>query len=209
LSNPAAATESVPARPGGRVIVLSGPAGAGKTTVAERLCHEVAGLRRSISATTRAPRPGELDGRDYYFLTEGEFLRRLARGEFLEHARVHGHLYGTPRAPVEEALRAGESRLLAIDVQGAMQVRSAMPDALLVFLDAPDDAVLNQRLADRRTDAEEERRRRLATAAAERVYRLRYDHCVTNDDLDRTVTELRALIAGGRMSEPRRPRVDG
>lgn len=181
--------------------MLSGPAGAGKTTVAERLCRELPGLRRSVSATTRAPRAGEVEGRDYFFLTEDEFMRRLARGEFLEHARVHGHFYGTPRAPLDEALRAGESRLLVIDVQGAVQVRAARPDALLIFLDAPDDVVLGQRLADRRTDNEEERRRRLATAAAERAFRSRYDYCVTNDNLDRAVSELRALIDGKRESK--------
>lgn len=195
-------------RAGGRLVVLSGPAGAGKTTVAERLCQEL-GLRRSVSMTTRPPRANEVDGRDYFFVAEDEFQRRLAQGEFLEHARVHGHLYGTPRAPIEEALEAGESRVLVIDVQGAMQVRERLPAALLIFLDAPDDAVLGRRLAGRRTETSAERERRLAIAVAERAFKPRYDYCVTNDDLDRTVAELRRLIPGGRKPERRRQRVNG
>lgn len=190
--------------PGGRLVVLSGPAGVGKSTVAARLCREL-GIRRSISATTRLARPGEADGRDYWFLSEAEFQRRLARGEFLEHARVHGHLYGTPRGPIEEALRAGECRLLVIDVQGAMQVRAAFPDALLIFLDAPDAATLARRLAGRCTENPEELRRRLAMAVAERRYKDRYDHGVTNDDLDRAVAEIRDLIIRGRTPDHRRP----
>lgn len=191
----------------GGLIVLSGPAGAGKTTVAERLCREL-GLRRAVTATTRAPRPGEVDGRDYFFLTEEEFERRLTRGEFLEHARVHGSLYGTPRASVEEALRAGEARLLVIDVQGAMQVQEQWPQALFIFLDAP-DAALGDRLAGRNTESEDERRRRRTHAAAERHYKEHYDYCVVNDDLERTVAELRTLLCRARKPEDRRQRLHG
>jgi guanylate kinase len=195
------------ARPSARLIVLSGPAGVGKTTVAERLCARP-GIARSVSATTRPPREGEVDGRDYFFLSEEEFERRIARGEFLEHARVHGHLYGTPRSPIEAALRAGESRLLVIDVQGAMQVRRARPDALLIFLDAP-DAALDQRLAGRNTEGEAERRARRTAAATERRYRSQYDYCVANDDLERTMAELRTIVTRGRKPEHRRHRLDG
>jgi len=196
-----------PATTRGRLVVLSGPAGAGKTTVAERLCRE-AGIRRSVSATTRPPRQGEVDGRDYFFVSEDEFRRRLARDEFLEHARVHGHLYGTPRQPVEEALRAGESRLLVIDVQGALQVKAHCPDALLVFLDAP-DAALGERLAGRATEDTAEQGKRRAGAPAERHFKEHYDHCVVNDDLERTVAELRAILSGGRRPEARRHTLDG
>ncbi len=188
--------------------MLSGPAGAGKTTVAERICREM-GLRRSVSATTRPPRPGEVDGRDYVFLTGEEFRRRLERGEFLEHATVHGHLYGTPRAPIEEALLAGESRLLVIDVQGAAQVKERCPDAVTIFLDAP-DAALEQRLAGRGTEGSEEQRLRCTVAATERQYKEHYDYCVVNDDLERAVAELRSIISRhGRQPEDRRHTLDG
>ena len=191
----------------GRLVVLSGPAGVGKTTVAERLCRE-AGIKRSISATTRQPRADERDGRDYFFLTEEEFNQRLASGGFLEHARVHGFLYGTPRGPVEQAVRAGEARLLVIDVQGAMQVRQAFREAVLIFLDAP-DAVLDERLERRHTEDLREREARRAIAAAERRCKEHYDYCVTNDDVERTAAELRTIICRGRKPGDRRPRVDG
>lgn len=191
----------------GRLIVLSGPAGAGKTTIARRL-GQALGITRSVSATTRPPRPGEVDGRDYRFLSEEEFQRRLERGEFLEHARVHGDLYGTPRAPVEAALSAGEDRLLVIDVQGAAQVKRQRPDALLVFLDAPDSA-LAERLAGRGTESPEEQQRRLDAARAERQFKESYDYCVVNDDLDRAVGELRAILSRGQGTEGWRHTLDG
>jgi len=191
----------------GRLVVLSGPAGSGKTTVAERLCRE-AGLRRVVTATTRAPRPGEAHGRDYLFLSEDEFRRRLARGEFLEHALVHGKLYGTPLHAVTAALEAGERPLLVIDVQGAMQVKQKCPDALLLFLDAP-DAALRKRLARRGTEGEAERRRRFEAAVAERKWKEHYDYCVVNDDLGRTMAELRTLLGRSATPHHRRHSLDG
>ncbi|MBL7224125.1 MAG: guanylate kinase [Candidatus Brocadiae bacterium] len=184
----------------GKVIIISGPAGVGKNTVADQLCRQVA-LRRVVTATTRKARPGETDGRDYIFLSEEEFRQRLANGEFLEHAEVHGNLYGTPRDQVDEALAANEDCLLLIDVQGAMQVKAVHPDAMLIFLDAPDTGTLGERLAERSTEDEDERRRRLETAAAERQYRNQYDHSVVNDELARTVTEVRHLVTDGRRHD--------
>lgn len=176
--------------------------------MAERLCRDLS-IERVVTATTRPPRPGEVDGRDYWFLTEDEFLRRLGRGEFLEHARVHGALYGTPREPLEAALRAGETRLLVIDVQGAMQVKAQRPEAMMIFLDAPDDAVLGCRLAARGTEDERQQATRRATAAAERKFKEHYDHCIVNDDLERTVAQLRTLLAPRRGPEDRRRTLDG
>jgi len=193
--------------PKARLIVLSGPAGAGKTTVAEMLCKET-GIARSVSATTRQPRPGEVDGRDYHFITEAEFEQRVARGEFLEHATVHGHRYGTPRAPIEEALRRGESRLLVIDVQGAMQVKAAFPDALLIFLDAPDEA-LEERMAARGTETETERRTRRRKAQLERNYKEHYDFYVVNDNLQDTVARIRDIITGRCKPGERRQSLNG
>jgi len=193
--------------PRGQLIVLSGPAGAGKTTVAELLCNET-GVKRSISATTRQARPGETHGRDYYFLSDAEFDERLARGELLEHATVHGHRYGTPRAPVEEALSRGESMLLVIDVQGAMQVKAAFPEALLIFLDAPDEA-LEERMARRGSETEDQRRLRRQKANLERSYKEHYDFHVVNDNLQETVARLRDIIATRRKPGQRRQSFDG
>lgn len=189
----AAEAADTPQSGAGRLVVISGPAGAGKNTAAERLCEELP-VRRIVTATTRPPRPGEENGRDYLFLSEQEFRRRIEQGRFLEHATVHEHLYGTPREAVEEALGTGQPGLLLIDVQGAMQIKEVCPDALLIFLDAPDRETLDQRLAERSTESEAERQRRLAAARAERQYRDRYDYYVVNDDLDRTVAELASII---------------
>ena len=203
-----AASERAALRPEGRLIVLSGPAGVGKSTVAERVCREL-GLRRSISATTRPRRGDEVDGRDYLFLPEEEFRERVARDEFLEHAQVHEHLYGTPRGPIDEAAARGESRLLVIDVQGAMQVKQRRPDALCIFLDAPDDDTLRRRLEGRASEPPREQQARLHTALIERTYKEHYDHCVTNDDLDRAVAEVCRIIAGGPEPKDRRHALDG
>ena len=175
------------------LIVISGPAGVGKNTVAQRLLRALP-LRQALTATTRSPRDGDVDGRDSLFLTEDEFARRVERGDFLEHATVHGRRYGSLRSEVDAARRAGKHCLLLIDVQGARQVRRACPEALLIFLDAPDLATLDRRLRGRDTEGAGERQRRLATAAAERKRRDEFDHCVVNDDLDRAVARLCEII---------------
>ncbi len=204
---PAARDDREATRAPGLLVVLSGPAGVGKTAVGARVCERL-GLRRSVSATTRAPREGEVEGRDYLFVSEEAFEARIARGEFLEHARVHEHLYGTPRGPVERATAAGESRLLVIDVQGAMQVKERRPGSLFIFLDAP-DASLRARLAARGSEGEAEVDARLRTAGIEREYKEHYDHCVLNDDLDHAVAEVCDIIATARRLKDRRHPLDG
>jgi len=180
----------------------------GKSTVSERVCERL-GLRRSVSATTRPPRPGEVAGRDYLFVTQEEFQEGVARGDFLEHALVHGHFYGTPRAPVDRALALGESRLLVIDVQGAMQVQQERPDSLFIFLDVPGDATLRERLSQRGSEDPSERETRLVRASIERSYKEHYDYVVINDDLERAVEEVCDIILRTARRKDRRHSLDG
>jgi len=185
----------------GRVVVICGPSGSGKTTVCQRLLADPE-ITRSVSATTRPARPDEKDGIHYHFIARPEFVDRLRRGCFAEHAEYSGHLYGTPREPLEAALAHGRTILLEIDVQGAEQLRRVYPDGLYIFLDAPDRAEVQARLEKRNTETPDERRRRLDTAERERaaVDRVRFDYRVINDDLDRTVARIRELIRGSRAA---------
>lgn len=181
-----------PARPG-RVVVISGPAGSGKTTLVRRLlARPDLRLTVSVSATTRDPRVGEVQGRDYYFYTPEEF--EAIRGDLLESAVVHGHHYGTPAAPVRRAIEQGLCVALVIDVQGGFQVRRKVPDALLVFIQVPDLEVLESRLRDRGTDTPATIERRLANARRELELASEYDVQVVNDDLDRAVEQLATIL---------------
>jgi guanylate kinase len=185
----------------GLLVVLSGPSGVGKTSVAERLLRSP-GFARAVTATTRAPRTGEVDGVDYRFLDEPTFRAALARGEFLEHADVHGRLYGTPKRSVESILERGLTCLLVIDVQGAATLRASLPragiDALHVFVAPPSDAELERRLRARGTDAPAEIARRLAAARGEMARSGEFDTVVINDDLDRAVGEIARLVQARR-----------
>jgi guanylate kinase len=187
----------------GLLVVISGPSGSGKTTVAAKLLA-LPGFARAVTATTRAPRAGETDGVDYLFFTREEFLARVARGEFLEHATVHGNLYGTPRRSVEEALARGGVCLLAIDVQGAAALRGRLSPALFVFLKAPGGEELERRLRSRGTEDEATVARRLETAREELRREAEFDVSVVNDDLDRTVAEVRERIGKRLASEESR-----
>lgn len=186
------------------LIVVAAPSGAGKTTLCERLLAEFPGVTYSVSCTTRAPRGREVDGEDYHFLTADEFERRVAAGDFLEHAVVHGHRYGTLRSTVEAALRAGRSVLLDIDVQGAATLRAAVASGrhgeLLqagyvdVFIEPPSLEALRARLAARGEDSAAAMERRLANAAAELGERHRFRYRIVNDELETAYAELRRIL---------------
>lgn len=176
----------------GRAVVISGPSGSGKSTIGRRLRQDPR-VVFSVSCTTRAPRPGEEDGVHYHFIDEEAFLEGVEQDRFLEWANVYGNLYGTPRGPLDEAVAAGKVFLLEIDVQGALQVREKLPEALFLFIDVPDDDELRRRLEGRGTEAPEVRERRLAKARAEREHHTKYDHVVVNDDAERAYREVCAL----------------
>jgi guanylate kinase len=176
--------------------VITGPSGVGKGTLIRRLLESVPGLELSVSATTRAPRPGERDGVHYHFLTEEEFERLAREGQLLEHATYSGNRYGTPRWEVEPRLAAGTSVVLEIEVQGARQVREAMPEAVQVFIAPPSAAALRERLEGRATDRPEEIERRLEAAERELGARSEFAHVVVNDDLERATEGLVELVTG-------------
>ena len=174
--------------------MITGPSGVGKGTLIERLLERVPELELSVSATTREPRTGEVDGRDYHFLTPEEFRQRLEAGDFLEHASYSGNHYGTLRDEVDRRLAEGRSVVLEIEVQGARQVRDAMPEAVLIFIAPPDEAVLRERLEGRGTDSSEAIEQRLRTAEVELAARSEFPHVVVNDDLQKGASELEGLV---------------
>jgi guanylate kinase len=177
-------------------LVLSAPSGAGKTTIAGRLRERRGDVMFSVSATTRAPRPGEVDGVHYHFVPAGEFRRMIAAGELLEHAEVHGNFYGTPRSELDRARAAGAFLLLDIDVQGAAQIRRAVAEAVLVFILPPSGAVLVQRLTGRGSEAPDAVHRRLRNARDEIAEAPGFDHVVVNDRLDEAVRDVEAILDG-------------
>ena len=178
-----------------RLVVLAGPTAVGKGTVAAHVRANFPDVWLSVSMTTRRPRPGEIDGRHYHFVDDAQFERMREAGEFLEWALVHGRAkYGTPRAPVEEALAAGRPALLEIDLQGARQVREQMPESLFVFLAPPSWDELVRRLVGRGTESEEEREARLVTARHELAARKEFDVTIVNDNVQRAGEELVSLI---------------
>ncbi len=174
-----------------RLTVLAGPSGVGKDTVSAAVRARYPQVWLSVSATTRPPRPGEVDGVDYHFVTDGDFDAMVAHDDLLEWALVHGrHRYGTPRRPVLDHLASGDAALLVIDMQGARQVRETMPEARFVFLEPPSWDELVRRLVGRGTEGPEERDRRLATARVELAAASEFDHVVVNDDVHRATDEL-------------------
>lgn len=184
-----------------RLVVLAGPTAVGKGTVAAAVRETHPEVWISVSATTRAPRPGEVDGVHYHFVSDAEFDRMVAEDDLLEWAVVHKSArYGTPRRPVEEALAAGRPAMLEIDLQGARQVRRTMPEALFVFLAPPSWEELVRRLVGRGTETEEERERRLVTAREELAAEPEFDVTITNHEVRRAADELVALMVGSGRS---------
>jgi guanylate kinase len=183
----------------GTLIVIAGPSGVGKGTVVQGLlARDADGLALSVSATTRAPRAGEVDGVDYSFVSDERFDAMIEAGELLEWAEIVGHRSGTPRHFVDEQRRAGRDVVLEIDVKGAEQVRDQVPDALLIFLLPPSFDELERRLRGRGTEDEQRIEERLRTARWELQQESWFDHRVVNDDLDRATEEVAAIIDGSR-----------
>jgi guanylate kinase len=176
------------------VFVITGPSGVGKGTLIRGLLERVPELELSTSATTRAPRPGERDGVDYHFLTDEEFERCVAAGDFLEHASYSGSRYGTLRSEVERMTRGGRPVVLEIEVQGARQVRQTMPDAVAVFIAPPSREALRARLVGRGTDTPEQVEARMRTAERELEAQPEFGHVVINDRLEQATDELVAIV---------------
>ena len=178
----------------GKLLVISGPSGCGKSTVIAKMMAERQNVEFSVSATTRAPRPGEKDGVDYFFVSREKFDEMIAKDELLEHAEFVGNCYGTPKSQVLQRLDNGISVILDIEVQGASQVKKKLPEAVSVFLAPPSLDDLEHRLRGRGTESEETIRARLETASREMALAPNYDYTVINDDPDRAARELGAIL---------------
>ena len=188
-----------------RVFVITGPSGVGKGTLIRGLLERVPELGLSVSATTRPPRPGETQGVDYHFLSGDEFDRRVADGEFVEHATYSGRRYGTLRSELEGRLQRGEPVVLEIEVQGARQVRQTMPEALQVFIAPPNPEALRARLVGRGTDDPEQVRRRMQTADEELKAQREFAHVVVNDRLEEATEELANIVRAALSADGEPP----
>jgi guanylate kinase len=189
-----------------RVFVITGPSGVGKGTLIRTLLKRIPELELSVSATTRAPRPGEQDGVDYHFLDDAEFERRVQAGEFVEHASYSGRRYGTLRSELERRTGKGAPVVLEIEVQGARQVRETMPEAVRIFIAPPTEEALRNRLVGRGTDDADQVEARLRTAREELAAQGEFPHVVVNDRLDDAVEALEEVVRGTLGSEGRTPR---
>ncbi|WP_121065151.1 guanylate kinase [Chachezhania antarctica] len=193
----------------GLLIILSSPSGAGKSTLAKRLRDWDPSISFSVSATTRPPRPGEVDGEDYYFLSEESFKKQVSNGEMLEHAHVFGNFYGSPKAPVQEAINSGCDVLFDVDWQGELQIRNSdlAPHALSIFLLPPSIKELRNRLIARGKDSEDTIKGRMEKSWAEISHWGYYDFVLVNDDLDTTEQRLRTVIEATRLRRAQQPRL--
>ena len=191
----------------GLLVILSSPSGAGKSSLARRLIDWDPAISFSVSATTRAPRPGEVDGREYHFRSRADFEAMVAAGEMLEHAEVFGNLYGSPRAPVEDAIAAGRDTLFDIDWQGGQQIANSAlkSDAVSIFILPPSIAELEARLRKRAQDSDEVIAGRMAKSRDEISHWAEYDYVLVNNDLDETEAQLRNILQGERARAARQP----
>lgn len=187
----------------GLLFVVSAPSGAGKTTLCKQLVSTVPGLRHSISYTTRKPRPGESDGREYFFVEEPQFQAMIARNEFAEWAPVYGHLYGTPRQALTDMMEKGIDVLLEIDSQGAMQIKKKFDDAVYIYIMPPSIEALRVRLLQRAGDSPDEIQRRLQKAREELWSYREYYYIVKNDDMSQAVKHLEAIVLAERIKTKR------
>ena len=187
----------------GLLIVVSGASGTGKGTVCKKILTDLPEVAYSISATTRTPRPGEVDGREYYFLSVDDFKAWIADEKFLEYAEVYGNFYGTPLNKIEERLNRGEDILLEIDVQGALNVKRKCPEGIYIFLLPPSLEELKRRIEGRGTESPESLSRRLKNAVAEIKIGLEYDYVVVNDSVDKAVAEIKSILTAERLKVAR------
>jgi guanylate kinase len=188
----------------GLMMVLSSPSGAGKSTLSKMLLEGDKNIVMSVSATTRPPRPGEVDGKDYHFLEQTKFEKMVARDEFLEHARVFDHYYGTPQAPVQKALKQGQDILFDIDWQGTQQLaQKSLKDLVRIFILPPSTAELERRLKTRAQDSDEVVARRMAKAAQEISHWAEYDYVLVNDDLGESLSRIQSILKAERLKRDR------
>lgn len=194
----------------GTLYIVSAPSGAGKTSLVKALIDSQPQVRVSVSHTTRAMRPGEVDGVNYHFVSREDFLERLERNEFLEHAEVFGNLYGTSQRWLEDTLAAGQDLILEIDWQGAQQVRRLMPAARSIFILPPTQEALRQRLTNRGQDSEDIIERRMREAVSEMSHYVEYDYLVINDDFAHALADLQAIFRANQLrQEPQQQRFEG
>ena len=187
----------------GLLIVISGASGTGKGTVCKKILNDLPAVAYSISATTREPRPGETDGKEYYFLGRDEFKSWIADGKFLEYAQVYGNFYGTPLNKIEERLNRGEDILLEIDVQGALNVKKKCPEGIFIFLLPPSLEELKRRIKGRGTETPASLERRLKNAVAEIKIGLEYDYVVVNDTIENAAEKIKAILTAERCKVSR------
>ncbi|AFM01633.1 MULTISPECIES: guanylate kinase [Desulfitobacterium] len=191
----------------GLLIVLSGPSGAGKGTLCQELLRQIPQVKYSVSATTRQPRPGEVDGLHYYFRSREEFQTMIEQDQLLEWAEFCGNYYGTPQFAVEQAIQAGNDVILEIEIQGALQVKKRFPQGVFIFVVPPSMDELSQRIHKRGTESEEVIQKRLQTAARELEYVSEYDYVVVNDEIPLAVDKLKSILLAEKCRVKRKPYV--